>query len=243
MCAQRQQSCIRAAMPIGRRMQVHARRSTAGSSPAHWLRPPSALPSPQPSLRCGARGRVLWHPFSSSQLHVDRHISCARLLCSDRRLCAASSVLPAIRPLEQGVLAQAIGNQWTQDSLRLVLVMGMVLAIPPGVLLLFFDDSKALGAVSEGLLASPEAQRAVAGAADVPGQAQPACHPSRHASLQLALTQLHELSASSQLNTSGSRCAQPAGEPHGCGGAQGSRLQHPSSTREAESDPHGLKSR
>ena len=60
--------------------------------------------------------------------------------------------------------AQAIGNEWTQSSLRLVLVIGMAMAIPPGVLSFFFSDKKALGAVSEGLLANPDLQQAVAGA-------------------------------------------------------------------------------
>lgn len=58
---------------------------------------------------------------------------------------------------------QAIGNHWTPSSLRLVLCLGMGMGIVPGVISFFFDDSKTLGAVSEGLLASEHAQRAVAG--------------------------------------------------------------------------------
>ena len=42
-------------------------------------------------------------------------------------------------------------------------MLGMAMGIAPGVLSFFFDDSKELGAISEGLLASEQLQRAVRG--------------------------------------------------------------------------------
>ena len=63
----------------------------------------------------------------------------------------------------RGVLLQVVGNQWTPSSLRLVLLVGMGLSLVPAAISFFFDDGQALGASSEGLLASPELQQAAEG--------------------------------------------------------------------------------
>ena len=61
------------------------------------------------------------------------------------------------------LLLQVVGNQWTTDSLRLVLLVAMGLSLFPAAVSMLFDDRQALGSLSEGLLASPELQQAVAG--------------------------------------------------------------------------------
>ena len=61
------------------------------------------------------------------------------------------------------VCTQIAGNDWTIPSLRLVLLVGMLSSLIPACLSFAFSDDKTLGAESQGILASHNAQQGPSG--------------------------------------------------------------------------------